>query len=166
MPDVNALFADYASYHRTAGNKWFHRFGIPVIVLSLMGMLARVEIFSIQSFRIDLAMVLILGSAVYYLALEWRLGLAMLGVSIIFYVAGAALQFSANLALFILGWILQFIGHLVYEKNRPAFAKNLAHLLIGPLWILSGMVPRRKKPQAAPGQAGAPVDCLQEPRTR
>ena len=97
MPDVNALFADYASYHRTAGNKWFHRFGIPMIMLSLIGMLARVEIFSINSFRIDLAMVLILASSVYYLALEWRLGLAMLGVSIIFYVAGAALPFSVNL---------------------------------------------------------------------
>ncbi|MGZ5477318.1 MAG: Mpo1 family 2-hydroxy fatty acid dioxygenase [Thermoanaerobaculia bacterium] len=148
MPDVNALFADYASYHRTAGNKWFHRFGIPMIVLSLMGMLTRVEIFSIDSFRIDLAMVLILASAVYYLALEWRLGLAMLGVSIIFYVAGAALPFSVNLALFILGWIFQFVGHSLYEKNRPAFAKNLVHLLIGPLWILSGMVPRRKTPRA------------------
>ena len=74
MPDVNALFADYASYHRTAGNKWFHRFGIPMIMLSLIGMLTRVEIFSINSFRIDLAMVLILASSVYYLALEWRLG--------------------------------------------------------------------------------------------
>jgi uncharacterized membrane protein YGL010W len=110
MPDGNARFADYASYHRTAGNKWFHRFGIPMIMLSLIGMLTRVEIFSIHSFRIDLAMVLILASSVYYLALEWRLGLAMLGVSIIFYVAGAALPFSVNLALFILGWIFQFVG--------------------------------------------------------
>jgi uncharacterized membrane protein YGL010W len=147
MSDVNALFADYASYHRTAGNKWFHRFGIPMIVLSLIGLLARVEIFSIDSFRIDLAMVLILISSAYYLALEWRLGLAMLSMSIIFYVAGAALPFAVNVTLFVLGWIFQFVGHAVYEKNRPAFAKNLAHLLIGPLWILSGLLPRRGAPQ-------------------
>ena len=39
MPDVNALFADYASYHRTKGNKVFHRLGIPLLMLSLLGML-------------------------------------------------------------------------------------------------------------------------------
>src|SRR5207253_2509680 len=43
MPDVHALFADYASYHRTKGNKAFHRIGIPLIMLSLLGMLARVH---------------------------------------------------------------------------------------------------------------------------
>jgi uncharacterized membrane protein YGL010W len=113
MPDVNALFAGTASHHRTAGNKWFHRFGIPMIMLSLIGMLTRVEIFSIHSFRIDLAMVLILASSVYYLALQWRLGLAMLAVSVILYVAGAALPFLVNLALFILGWIVPFVVHSV-----------------------------------------------------
>ncbi|HEV8660435.1 MAG TPA: Mpo1-like protein [Thermoanaerobaculia bacterium] len=142
MPDLNALFDDYASYHRTAGNKRFHRFGIPLIMLSLLGMLARVEIIAIDSLRIDAAVVLLFASAAYYIVLDWVLGLAMLAVSIIFYIAGAALPMSVNIALFILGWILQFIGHSVYEKNRPAFLRNLLHLLIGPLWIVKGMVRR------------------------
>lgn len=142
MPNLNALFDDYASYHRTAGNKWFHRFGIPLIMLSLLGMLARVEIISIDSLRIDAAVVLLFASAAYYIVLDWVLGLAMLAVSIIFYIAGAALPMSVNIALFILGWTLQFIGHSVYEKNRPAFLRNLLHLLIGPLWIVKGMVRR------------------------
>jgi uncharacterized membrane protein YGL010W len=142
LPDLNALFDDYASYHRTAGNKRFHRFGIPLIMLSLLGMLARVEIISIDSLRIDAAVVLLFASAAYYIVLDWVLGLAMLAVSIIFYIAGAALPMSVNIALFILGWILQFIGHSVYEKNRPAFLRNLLHLLIGPLWIVKGMVRR------------------------
>jgi uncharacterized membrane protein YGL010W len=142
LPDLNALFDDYASYHRTAGNKRFHRFGIPLIMLSLLGMLARVEIIAIDSLRIDAAVVLLFASAAYYIVLDWVLGLAMLAVSIIFYIAGAALPMSVNIALFILGWILQFIGHSVYEKNRPAFLRNLLHLLIGPLWIVKGMVRR------------------------
>jgi len=58
MRKLDALFDDYASYHRTAGNKWFHRVGIPLIMLSLLGMLARVEIVAIDSLRIDLAVVL------------------------------------------------------------------------------------------------------------
>ena len=39
--------------------------------------------------------------------------------------------------LFVVGWIFQFIGHYVYEKRAPAFYRNLAHLLVGPLWILA-----------------------------
>ncbi|HEY3054480.1 MAG TPA: Mpo1-like protein [Thermoanaerobaculia bacterium] len=142
MPDLNALFDDYSSYHRTAGNKWFHRFGIPMIMLSGLGMLARLEIITINSLRIDAAVVLIFAASAYYIVLDWILGLAMLAVSIIFYIAGAALPMSVNVALFILGWIFQFIGHSVYEKKQPAFMRNLVHLLIGPLWILKGMVRR------------------------
>ena len=142
MRKLDALFDDYASYHRTAGNKWFHRVGIPLIMLSLLGMLARVEIVAIDSLRIDLAVMLIFASSIYYLMLDWKLGLGMLGVSIIFYIAGAALPLTANVVLFILGWIFQFIGHSVYEKKQPAFLRNLVHLLVGPLWILKGMVRR------------------------
>ena len=150
MPDIRSLFADYASYHRTKGNKFFHRLGIPTIVLTLFGMLARVPIFDIGSFRVDAAVVLIVLSAMYYLALEWRLGIAMLGVSIIFYIAGAALPMAVNVALFVLGWIFQFVGHSVYEKKSPAFLRNMTHLLIGPLWILNDVLPVIKSSTRAP----------------
>lgn len=141
MSTIHELFADYGSYHQTKGNKIFHRVGIPMIMLTLLGMLARLEITSVNSFRIDAAILLILLSEVYYLMLDWRLGLAMLGVSIIFYVAGAAMPLWLNVALFVLGWIFQFIGHSVYEKRQPAFFRNFVHLLIGPLWILNDVVP-------------------------
>lgn len=141
MSTIHELFADYGSYHKTRGNKLFHRIGIPMIMLTLLGMLARLEITSIDSLRIDAAILLILLSEVYYLMLDWRLGLAMLGVSIIFYVAGAAMPLWFNVALFVLGWIFQFIGHSVYEKRQPAFFRNFVHLLIGPLWILNDVVP-------------------------
>ena len=38
------------------------------------------------------------------------------------------------LALFIVGWIFQFIGHAI-EGNQPAFFRNPVYLIIGPLWI-------------------------------
>jgi len=37
------------------------------------------------------------------------------------------------LALFILGWILQFVGHW-FEGKPPAFFKNPLYLIIGPVW--------------------------------
>lgn len=141
MRPIADYFADYAAYHRTAGNKWFHRLGIPLIMLTALGMLARVTLFHAAGVRIDAAMLLIAIAELFYLRLEWRLALAMLVVSIAFYFLGAAMPMSLNVALFILGWIFQFVGHSVYEKKQPAFLKNVTHLLVGPLWILNDVVP-------------------------
>ncbi len=144
MRDISALFDDYASYHRTKGNKWFHRVGIPMIMLSLFGLLARVPIVP----HVDAAIVLIAIATVVYFILDWRLGAIMLIVSAVFYLAAAALPFWVNVALFVLGWILQFVGHSVYEKRQPAFMTNAMHLLVGPLWILNDIVRVVKQPGA------------------
>ena len=39
------------------------------------------------------------------------------------------------LALFVVGWILQFVGHAI-EGNQPAFFRNPVYLLVGPLWLV------------------------------
>jgi len=142
MRDIAEYFADYASYHRTQGNKWFHRAGIPLIVLTLIGMLVRVPI----ARGVNAAIVLIVLAELVYFALEWRLAIAMLVVTAAFYFAGAAMPLWLNVALFVLGWIFQFVGHSVYEKKQPAFLKNATHLLVGPLWILNDVVPVVRTP--------------------
>ena len=147
--DIRTLFDDYAAYHRTPGNKFFHRLGIPMIMLTLIGMLTRVNLVKTDEITIDAAMLLIAAAQVYYLMLEWRIGLAMLAVSIGFYFLGGAMPMWLNVSLFVLGWILQFIGHSVYEKKKPAFFTNFVHLLIGPLWILNDVVPVVKPLSAA-----------------
>jgi uncharacterized membrane protein YGL010W len=141
MQDIHALFADYASYHQTAGNKTFHRLGIPMIMLSLIGMLTQVPLFTAGTVRYDVAMLLIAAASAYYFVIEWRLAIAMTAVSIAFYFIGAAIPLVINAVLFVLGWIFQFIGHKVYEHKNPAFFRNFVHLLVGPLWILNDIVP-------------------------
>jgi uncharacterized membrane protein YGL010W len=136
MRDIGVLFADYGSHHQTKGNKWFHRFGIPMIMLSLIGMLVRVPIAP----HIDAAIVLIVIAEIVYAMLDWRLAAIMLLISAAFYFAGAALPFWINVVLFVVGWIFQFVGHSVYEKRQPAFLTNALHLLVGPLWILNDVV--------------------------
>lgn len=140
MHRADPLFEDYAHHHRTVGNKWCHRIGIPLIILSLLGMLSIVR-FPIDGSVIDAAMILIAIVLAYYLWLGLRLGAAMLIASVLLYLIGQALPFFANVALFAIGWILQFIGHGVYEKRQPAFLRNMVHLLIGPVWILNDLVP-------------------------
>lgn len=148
MAPIEDLFEDYASYHRTPGNKFFHRIGIPMIMLSLFGMLARVVIFRTDQTSVDLAVVMITLTTLFYFTLEWRLAALMLATSIIFYLIAREFSLPVNIGLFVLGWILQFVGHGVYEKKAPAFARNLVHLLIGPLWILNDAF-RIVKPRAA-----------------
>ena|SRR5438552_1116569 len=148
MRDISALFADYASYHRTPGNKAFHRIGIPLIMLTLLGMLARVPIAP----HLDAAMLLIVLAEVVYFILDWRLGAAMLVISAAFYFVGAVLPMWINIVLFVAGWVFQFVGHSVYEKRQPAFLKNALHLLIGPLWILNDVMPVVPT-SSAPGRA-------------
>lgn len=39
------------------------------------------------------------------------------------------------LALFVVGWILQFVGHAI-EGNRPAFFQNPVYFFVGPWWLI------------------------------
>ena len=39
------------------------------------------------------------------------------------------------IALFVLGWAFQFLGHLI-EGNQPVFFTNPIYLLVGPLWLV------------------------------
>jgi uncharacterized membrane protein YGL010W len=136
MRDVRSLFADYASYHQTKGNKLFHRLGIPLIMLTLLGLLARAG-----TPQVNAAFALIVVAEIVYLMLDWRLALLMLPVTAAFYLVAARMPLWLNVALFVLGWIFQFVGHAVYEHKSPAFLKNFLHLLVGPLWILNDLIP-------------------------
>ena len=46
---------------------------------------------------------------------------------------------GASIGIFVLGWVIQFIGHF-YEKKKPAFMDDLVGLAIGPLFVLAEMV--------------------------
>jgi uncharacterized membrane protein YGL010W len=37
--------------------------------------------------------------------------------------------------LFSAGWALQFVGHYVFEHNKPSFYNDPYYLLVGPAWV-------------------------------
>jgi len=141
-PTLRAHFADYAAFHGTAGNKACHYVGIPLIVLALLALLARVPLFAVGGFEVTLAEVALVGVTAYYLTLDVVLAATMLAASVGLLVLGRPMPVWVAAVLFVLGWIFQFIGHYVYEKRSPAFFRNLAHLLVGPLWIVAKAVGR------------------------
>ena len=136
-PVLQAHFSDYSAFHRTPGNKACHYVGIPLIVLSLFALLARVPLFEAGGFTVTLAEVVLVAATVYYLTLDAALAVMMLAASAVLAAGGRVLPVSAAVVLFVLGWVFQFVGHYVYEKKSPAFFRNFAHLLVGPLWILA-----------------------------
>jgi uncharacterized membrane protein YGL010W len=141
-PTLKAHFADYASFHGTGGNKVCHYVGIPLIVLAILALLARVPLFAVGGLTVTLAEVFLVVVTAYYLTLDAILGVIMLAASAVLLALGRPLPVAVSVGLFVLGWIFQFVGHYVYEKRSPAFYRNLAHLLVGPLWIVAKAVGR------------------------
>jgi uncharacterized membrane protein YGL010W len=139
---LRSHFDDYAAFHRTAGNKTCHSFGIPIIVLASLALLARVPLFTTLGLTVTLAEVLIVAFVGYYLTLDVPLAGLMLAGYAVLDAAGRLIAPLPALGLFVFGWILQGVGHWVYEKNSPAFFRNFVHLAVGQLWILAKAVGR------------------------
>lgn len=133
-PRYVAALEDYASYHRDFRNKLTHYVGIPMIVFAVIGMLQHVTLFPAGGIVIDLAMLIMVGTLLYYLSLNIMAGLAMTASFVLCYVGATYVSFKILVVLFVVGWIFQFIGHY-FEGKKPAFLKNGVHLLIGPVWI-------------------------------
>lgn len=149
---LDALWADYAEHHRAAGNKLCHMLGIPLIIVGLLGLMLEIPRFRLGGLEADWAMALVVVAGVAYLWLDPRLGGAMIAADIVLYLVARQVNWKIALALFLIGWVFQFIGHGVYEKRAPAFSKNLAHLVVGPLWVLNHVVhlrPEGARPAAS-----------------
>ncbi|WP_291074819.1 MULTISPECIES: Mpo1-like protein [unclassified Empedobacter] len=57
-----------------------------------------------------------------------------------YFISLCNLQFSTKswlvyLVVFIITWLLQFVGHKI-EGKKPSFLKDLQFLLVGPIWLL------------------------------
>jgi uncharacterized membrane protein YGL010W len=135
-------FDDYAAFHTTPGNRACHAFGIPIIVLASLSLLAQVPLFTLAGFSVTLAEVVIALFVAYYLTLDRGLAVLMLVAYASLDAVGRFVPPPVALGLFVFGWILQGVGHWVYEKNSPAFLRNFVHLAIGQLWILAKAVGR------------------------
>ena len=126
----------YGAYHRDRRNIATHFVGIPLIVFASTTLLSRAH-----AGPVSLALVVALASVVFYLRLDLRYGAvmaALYGLSLWGSAQLAAQSFGSwlswGLGLFVLGWAIQFVGHL-YEGRKPAFVDDLVGLLIGPLFV-------------------------------
>ncbi len=124
-------FEEYAAFHKSRGSHVCHFIGIPCIVWSLFGLLSRIHFTD----SVDAGALLFALSMIGYLRMDWKLTLPLGALIFGVYLGARETPTSVSLGLFAMGWVFQALGHQVFEKNRPAFFKNLIHLLVGPLWV-------------------------------
>ncbi|UTW06107.1 Mpo1 family 2-hydroxy fatty acid dioxygenase [Pseudomonas benzenivorans] len=132
--------AQYAAYHRDRRNIASHFIGIPMIVLSVAVLLSRPGL-ELAGLWLSPATLAVLAAGLFYLRLDLRFGLLMavllglclwLGAALA--VRSTGLWLGSGLALFVIGWAIQFVGHH-YEGRKPAFVDDIMGLLIGPLFV-------------------------------
>jgi uncharacterized membrane protein YGL010W len=145
MKTVEQWLSEYGESHQHPTNKVLHWICVPIIVLSLVGLLWTLPIpESMRALSPWLnwgTLVLALG-VLYYVRLSLPLALGMLAFVIVVTLCILALQrlpwslWTVCLTLFVVAWVGQFVGHH-YEGKRPSFFKDIQFLMIGPLWLLS-----------------------------
>jgi uncharacterized membrane protein YGL010W len=140
MKTLTDHLAQYAAYHRDPRNLLTHFIGIPLIVLAVAVLLSRPGM-DVAGIWLSPAALVSLAAALFYLHLDLRYGLLMSAVLLLCVWLGArlasattALWLGVGLGLFVLGWIIQFVGHY-FEGRKPAFVDDLTGLIIGPLFV-------------------------------
>lgn len=142
MRNFTDHIANYAAYHRDRRNIATHFVGVPMIVFAVAMLLSRPQ-FEIAGIAMTPVWIVAGASVAFYLALHVGYGLvmaALLGIAVWGAQSLAALSMTAWLAgglgLFVIGWVIQFIGHW-YEGRKPAFVDDLMGLLVGPLFLVT-----------------------------
>ncbi|MGL4231487.1 MAG: DUF962 domain-containing protein [Casimicrobium sp.] len=131
----------YAAYHRDKRNIVTHFLGIPLIVLAVVMLLSRPAFAWVGGVAVTPALVLAVIAAIYYVSQDFWLGLALAAfLALCVWIGQSMLPFDTSVwairgvGIFVLGWVLQFIGHY-YEQKKPAFVDDLMGLMIGPMFV-------------------------------
>ena len=128
---IDLLLAHYAESHRDPRNAAIHCVAIPVIMLSLLGLLFAIHPWVAYAF--------VVASMAYYARLStvWRVtmaALSVLGLAVVHAMGEYVLAIS--LVLFVAAWIAQFVGHKL-EGKKPSFLEDLQYLWVGPIFVVS-----------------------------
>ena len=128
---VEQLIAHYGQSHQNPGNEVIHFIAIPLIMLSLVGMLFALHPYAAYAF--------VAASMVYYARLSVVFFVTMvvwsaLTIAVVLMMGANVLPISV--AIFVGAWILQFIGHKM-EGKKPSFFEDIQYLWVGPLFVLS-----------------------------
>ncbi len=136
----------YSLCHQNQLNKAIHWICVPTIMMTLLGLLWEIpfpQLVTVTPWWLNWSTLFVAGCLIFYFWLSPSLAAGMLicvsimlGLIRLYTLTVSIPLWITCLAVFILAWIGQFIGHKI-EGKKPAFFEDLQFLLIGPLWLLS-----------------------------
>lgn len=129
---MKAIYRNYNAYHQHPVNIGIHAACVPLIILSIIGLLNLIPI------PIPLGYVIPVVFIAYYIVmcprlLPFAMGLfgVLIGVDQFLHYSASGVYWLINVLLFFVCWVLQFLGHR-FEGNKPAFIDNPKLLFHGP----------------------------------
>lgn len=148
MRKIDQLLSEYGESHQNATNKTIHWICVPLIFLSIVGLVASIPANVLQSILgegnpyANWATVALVLAVVYYVSISISLSIGMMLFAVLcLFVVNLIVQFNVaplwmvSLIIFVVAWIGQFYGHKV-EGKKPSFLKDVQFLLIGPAWLM------------------------------
>lgn len=139
-PRLTGILASYGRFHRDPRNRRTHYLGVPAIIYAVLIALA-LHATTVAGVALRLDRVAIAMAALGYISLDVGLGLSLTLALVVLAAAAEATcvlgpSRAATVAgtVFVLGWILQLLGHRL-EGNRPALLTNLMQILVAPLYL-------------------------------
>lgn len=137
----------YASFHTQRATKITHYVGVPLIIFSLMILFGWIHLRVPTIFDLSFAWILSAALLIYYFFLDIALAAAATVFFVFFNIVASFISqpavswlgFKIFLVTFILGLLLQALGHL-FEKQRPALTRNLSQALIAPLFLVAELL--------------------------
>ena len=142
MKTLEEQMSVYLRYHRNPKNKLTHFVGVPLIVFSLLVLLALVRV-HVGDFSISAATVLAVVVLIYYFRLDAVLAAAMtLFLRCCWSAAHGVAERRTRPALivfastFVGGWAFQLVGH-VFEGKSPALMDNFFQVFIAPIFLMA-----------------------------
>ena len=146
MNTINQWLDEYGESHQHPFNKLVHWICVPAIMFSLFGLLFSIPFFSEKSWYANWGAIVIIPILFFYLRLSKVMFISFILIGFLL-LKGNELLYNnlcssdkkmifISLLIFIIAWVLQFIGHKI-EGKKPSFLKDIQFLLIGPAWLLS-----------------------------
>jgi uncharacterized membrane protein YGL010W len=144
MRTVNQWLNEYGESHQNHTNKSIHWVCVPAIFFSIVGLLYSIKLpWTINDIAINVAMIVLLLTTLYYLRLSLPLGIGMFLFGILCLLLCFLIEkyipvplWMISVIIFVIAWIGQFYGHNI-EGKKPSFLKDIQFLLIGPMWLMS-----------------------------
>lgn len=140
MRQIDRLLMQYSESHQNRTNIAIHAIAVPAIYLVTLGLLWSLPMPDfLPETDVTWAHIVALPVLYYYFSLSGAIGAAMTLLTIISFGVIKLVALTAVpvwqfcLALFVVMWILQFVGHKI-EGKKPSFFEDLRFLLVGPAW--------------------------------